>query len=64
MDDDDLDLVESDDEDTAEYSNYERNAHIHNINPLHPLSRNIANPPVAIGLEQIPPGKLFSKVER
>ena len=62
MDDDDLDLVESEDEYTNDDSNYTSNKHYQempSLNLFNPLSRNIANLPAATGIEQMSPGKLF-----
>ena len=59
MNDDDLDLVESEDEDSDDYINYQENDQFkdtHNLNPLHPLSRNLANFPGLRNLEQRSPG--------
>ena len=61
MDDDDLDLVESEDDDSEDYMNYQNTNHYkenRNFNPLNPLSRNIANLPIATGIEQRSPGSL------
>ena len=57
MDDDDLDLVESEDGDTDYYEGNNQFQEIHNRNPFNPLSRNIANIPASTGLEHMSPGK-------